>query len=543
MTSWRILPDRAGAVLTRPLELAVRISEDPSFAALSCAFSASRCFSTSALRRIWSSFDTSVSCRDSLNLRAEAVWCWRSAPCDGPSHCWGCQGYRIHSPYQRLNHGQLRTHLSGGPGMLGLIGVCRRSIPRQYIDNIRIVHAMQVTYVVPEVHQLPHQKAIEEFQCKSRDGGGERESGGENLWHVSTAQMVFAEVHDIRKIRMYPFSHLPASLFGISSHWRLMARLVVWRGASPRLATHVSSRFHMTGRHDGSASSWLDCSHISGLPECSEWQPNLWITCFYSLRQCSSSGSSQSTLALEWVKNQCVVSMLFMWWLREAFLDSLWAFFVPLTGTIVNMGLLSWKRHTHPWNMILLSTFNIDMRPIIVAMFIGLMLFTLQIKFAKGVLADVHPKYNLFGMGTRHSLLCNCDLVTNKWIEQARLGPCSSQLTLTDLYIGNMEHLDLPEAIGSLPYMELPYMGMHWSVEVSWELHRPQTSLFNPFLPPRYTLRPFLFAALIVLLFIAVEPCLKLSGKLDLNDVHPEVEKADDANMWLKLSGVIEHDT
>ncbi|KAJ7620037.1 hypothetical protein B0H17DRAFT_1152072 [Mycena rosella] len=97
------------------------------------------------------------------------------------------------------------------------------------------------------------------------------------------------------------------------------------------------------------------------------------------------------------------------------------------------------------------------MRPIIVAMFIGLMLFTLQIKFAKGVLADVHPKYNLFGMGTRHSLLCSCDLVTNKWIEQARLGPCSSQLTLTDLYIGNMEHLDLPEAIGSLPYMALSY--------------------------------------------------------------------------------------
>ncbi|KAJ7643203.1 hypothetical protein B0H17DRAFT_1148600 [Mycena rosella] len=34
--------------------------------------------------------------------------------------------------------------------------------------------------------------------------------------------------------------------------------------------------------------------------------------------------------------------------------------------------------------------------------------------------------------------------------------PECSQLTLTDLYITNLEHLDLPEAIGILPYMIVP---------------------------------------------------------------------------------------
>ncbi|KAJ7689466.1 hypothetical protein B0H17DRAFT_1295743 [Mycena rosella] len=64
-----------------------------------------------------------------------------------------------------------------------------------------------------------------------------------------------------------------------------------------------------------------------------------------------------------------------------------------------------------------------------------------------------------------------------KWIEQARLGPCSSQLTSTDLYIRNMEHLDLPEAIGILPYMVS---------QSQLGAAQAQTSLFNPFLPPRY---------------------------------------------------------
>ncbi|KAJ6514251.1 hypothetical protein C8R47DRAFT_962044, partial [Mycena vitilis] len=37
---------------------------------------------------------------------------------------------------------------------------------------------------------------------------------------------------------------------------------------------------------------------------------------------------------------------------------SLWAFFVPLPGTLVNLGLLYWKRHSHPWNFVLVGTFT-----------------------------------------------------------------------------------------------------------------------------------------------------------------------------------------
>ncbi|KAJ7175019.1 inhibitor of apoptosis-promoting Bax1-domain-containing protein [Mycena crocata] len=91
---------------------------------------------------------------------------------------------------------------------------------------------------------------------------------------------------------------------------------------------------------------------------------------------------SQSKPTLEWVTSH------------------LWAFFVPLGGTIVNLGLLYWKRHTHPWNLILLSTFTIaeaftlgiavafydnmvvlQALLITLAVFIGLTLFTLQSKY------------------------------------------------------------------------------------------------------------------------------------------------------------------
>jgi protein lifeguard len=41
------------------------------------------------------------------------------------------------------------------------------------------------------------------------------------------------------------------------------------------------------------------------------------------------------------------------------FLFSIWAFYVPLFGTLINLGLLYWKRHSHPWNFVLLSTFTI----------------------------------------------------------------------------------------------------------------------------------------------------------------------------------------
>jgi len=77
-----------------------------------------------------------------------------------------------------------------------------------------------------------------------------------------------------------------------------------------------------------------------------------------------------------------------------------WAFYVPMFGTLVNLGLLFWKRHSHPWNFVLLSTFTLMeaftlgvaisfYRNIIVlqallitiGVFLGLTLFTFQSKY------------------------------------------------------------------------------------------------------------------------------------------------------------------
>ena len=38
---------------------------------------------------------------------------------------------------------------------------------------------------------------------------------------------------------------------------------------------------------------------------------------------------------------------------------SSWSFYVPLFGTLINLGLLYWKRHDTPTNYILLSTFTL----------------------------------------------------------------------------------------------------------------------------------------------------------------------------------------
>ena len=42
-----------------------------------------------------------------------------------------------------------------------------------------------------------------------------------------------------------------------------------------------------------------------------------------------------------------------------SFYFSIWSFYVPLFGTLVNLGVLYWKRHSHPWNFVLLSTFTL----------------------------------------------------------------------------------------------------------------------------------------------------------------------------------------
>ncbi|KAI8972233.1 UPF0005-domain-containing protein [Trametes punicea] len=77
-----------------------------------------------------------------------------------------------------------------------------------------------------------------------------------------------------------------------------------------------------------------------------------------------------------------------------------WAFYVPLFGTLINLGLLFWKRHSHPLNLVLLSTFTLlealtlgvmtaffdtvvvlQALLITVGVFLGLTLFTMQSKY------------------------------------------------------------------------------------------------------------------------------------------------------------------
>jgi len=78
----------------------------------------------------------------------------------------------------------------------------------------------------------------------------------------------------------------------------------------------------------------------------------------------------------------------------------MWSFYVPLFGTLINLGFLYWKRHSHPWNFVLLSTFTlmeaftlgvmvaffenvIVLQALLITLgvFIGLTLFTLQSKY------------------------------------------------------------------------------------------------------------------------------------------------------------------
>lgn len=78
---------------------------------------------------------------------------------------------------------------------------------------------------------------------------------------------------------------------------------------------------------------------------------------------------------------------------------SVWSFYVPLFGTLVVLGLLYWKRHSHPLNIGLLALFTlmesftlgvvtafydnvIVLQALLITtgIFLGLTLFTLQSK-------------------------------------------------------------------------------------------------------------------------------------------------------------------
>jgi len=77
-----------------------------------------------------------------------------------------------------------------------------------------------------------------------------------------------------------------------------------------------------------------------------------------------------------------------------------WALYVPLIGTLVNLGFLYWKRHSHPLNLVLLSSFTlleawalgimtaffdstIVLQALLITLgvFLGLTLFTFQSKY------------------------------------------------------------------------------------------------------------------------------------------------------------------
>ncbi|KAF8647163.1 hypothetical protein AX16_006993 [Volvariella volvacea WC 439] len=83
-----------------------------------------------------------------------------------------------------------------------------------------------------------------------------------------------------------------------------------------------------------------------------------------------------------------------------------WAFYVPLFGTMLNVALLAWKRHSHPWNFVLLSTFTLMEAftlGVVVAYFDNIivlqaLLITLGV-FISLTLFTFQSKYDFSGMG------------------------------------------------------------------------------------------------------------------------------------------------
>ncbi|PCH36124.1 UPF0005-domain-containing protein, partial [Wolfiporia cocos MD-104 SS10] len=95
-----------------------------------------------------------------------------------------------------------------------------------------------------------------------------------------------------------------------------------------------------------------------------------------------AGGISQSTNAIFWVQTHT------------------WSFYLPLFGTLISLGLLYWKRHSHPANLVILSAFTlleaftlgvtvaffdtvIVLQALLITLgvFLGLTLFTLQSKY------------------------------------------------------------------------------------------------------------------------------------------------------------------
>jgi len=157
----------------------------------------------------------------------------------------------------------------------------------------------------------------------------------------------------------------------------------------PLLAT--SSRGGAGGFYDQPDQNDLpdDFKYGVSVSESSPQIRNAFIRKVYSILLCQIGATvivggiiSQSSSAVFWVQTH------------------IWAFYVPLFGTLINLGLLYWKRHSHPWNFVLLSTFTlmeaftlgvmvaffnnvIVLQALLITLgvFIGLTLFTLQSKY------------------------------------------------------------------------------------------------------------------------------------------------------------------
>jgi FtsH-binding integral membrane protein len=132
-----------------------------------------------------------------------------------------------------------------------------------------------------------------------------------------------------------------------------------------------------------------DFKYGTTVSECSSEIRNAYVRKVYTILFCQilatsivSGALSQSSSAIIWVQTHP------------------WSFYVPLFGTLINLGFLYWKRHSHPTNLILLSTFTLleaftigvvvafydtmivlEALLITLGVFLGLTLFTFQSKW------------------------------------------------------------------------------------------------------------------------------------------------------------------
>lgn len=155
------------------------------------------------------------------------------------------------------------------------------------------------------------------------------------------------------------------------------------------------------------------------------------------------------------------------------FQQNQWAFILPLFGSLITLGFLYWKRHSHPTNLILLGLFTllesislgsvityIDQKIVLQAMlittftFLGLSLFTLQSKWDFSSLGGwlfgallilvgtsfvgmFFPYSQTFDMVTAGAgcVVFSLYIVYDTWLIQRRLSPDEWVLANVSLYL------------------------------------------------------------------------------------------------------------